>query len=198
MTKVVAITGGIGSGKSTVSNYLKDLGYKVHDSDKVVSNLYQKQTKNFLRFIKDCGLHKALNGSNMDKTMIADKIFKNKTLKEKIENHIHKEVKKNRDIFLKKNINKKNQIIFNDIPLLFEKNLESHFDLVVCLISTKEVRMKRVLGNKKFTKKIFNNIIKNQTTDKERKKRSDITIYNNTTKKDLILKVKFLLIESLR
>ena len=198
MTKVVAITGGIGSGKSTVSNYLKDLGYKVHDSDKVVSNLYQKPTKNFLRFIKDCGLHKALNGSNMDKTMIADKIFKNKTLKEKIENHIHKEVKKNRDIFLKKNINKKNQIIFNDIPLLFEKNLESHFDLVVCLISTKEVRMKRVLGNKKFTKKIFNNIIKNQTTDKERKKRSDITIYNNTTKKDLILKVKFLLIESLR
>ncbi len=52
MTKVVAITGGIGSGKTTFSNHLKKLGYMVHESDEVVSKIYTKPKKQFLNFIK--------------------------------------------------------------------------------------------------------------------------------------------------
>ena len=52
MTKIVAITGGIGSGKSTFSNHLKKLGHLVHESDAVVSEIYSKPKKQFLSFIK--------------------------------------------------------------------------------------------------------------------------------------------------
>ena len=53
MTKLVGITGGIGSGKTTFSKHLKKLGYLVHESDVVVSEIYTKPKKQFLNFIKE-------------------------------------------------------------------------------------------------------------------------------------------------
>ena len=73
---------------------------------------------------------------------------------------------------------------------MLEKKLEKNFDLVVCVISSKKNRIKRVLKNKKFTKKNLNKILAAQTTDKERRKRSQIIINNNKTKKDFIFSVE--------
>jgi dephospho-CoA kinase len=73
---------------------------------------------------------------------------------------------------------------------LFENKLEKDFDLVVCIISSEKNRTKRVLENKKFTKENLNKILKAQITDKERKKRSQIIINNNKTKKDFIFSVE--------
>ena len=73
---------------------------------------------------------------------------------------------------------------------MFENRLEKRFDLVICMISSKKNRTKRVLKDKKFTKKNLNKIFKSQITDKERKKRSQIVIINNTTKKDFIFNAK--------
>ena len=53
MTKLVGITGGIGSGKTTLSNHLKKSGYLVHESDVVVSEIYIKPKKQFISFIKE-------------------------------------------------------------------------------------------------------------------------------------------------
>ena len=73
---------------------------------------------------------------------------------------------------------------------MFENKLEKGFDLVICIISSKKNRIKRVLENKKFTKENLNKILTAQTTDKERKKRSQIIINNNKTKKDFIFSVE--------
>ena len=73
---------------------------------------------------------------------------------------------------------------------MFENKLEKNFDSVICIISSKKNRIKRVLKNKKFTKTNLNKILKAQTTDKERKKRSQIIINNNKTKKDFIFSVE--------
>jgi len=186
----VAITGGIGSGKTTFSNHLKKLGYLVHESDSVVSEMYTKPKKQFLSFIKEKISQDAVNHNKINKTEIANVIFNNKAIKKLLETHIHKEVQNSRDAFIKKNKNNKNKLIFADIPLLFENKLEKKFDLVVCIISSEKNRIKRVLENKKFTKENLNKILKAQTTDKERKKRSQIIINNNKTKKDFIFSVE--------
>ena len=73
---------------------------------------------------------------------------------------------------------------------MFENKLEKNFDLVICIISSKKNRTKRVLKDKKFTKKNLNKIFKIQTTDQERKKRSQIIINNNKTKKDFIFRAE--------
>ena len=186
MTKIVGITGGIGSGKTTLSNHLRKLGYLVHESDVVVSEMYAKPKKKFLSFIKEKISKDIVYHNKINKTEIANVIFNNKTTKKLLETHIHKEVKNSRDAFIKKNKNNKNKFIFADIPLLFENKLEKDFDLVVCIISSEKNRIKRDLENKKFTKENLNKILKAQTTDKERKKRSQIIINNNKTKKDFI------------
>ena len=190
MTKIVGITGGIGSGKTTFSNHLKKLGFLVHESDAVVSEIYTKPKKEFLSFIKEKISQEAVNHNKINKTEIANIIFNNKAVKKLLEIRIHKEVQNSRDSFIKKNKKNKKKLIFADIPLLFENKLEKKFDLVICIISSKKNRIKRVLKNKKFTKKTLNKILKAQTTDKERKKRSQIIINNNKTKKDFIFSVE--------
>ena len=70
---------------------------------------------------------------------------------------------------------------------MLENNLENEFDLVLSILSTKKNREKRAIVNKSFSKKTLNKIFKIQSTDKERKKRSQLIIYNNTSKKDFIL-----------
>ena len=190
MTKIVGITGGIGSGKTTFSNHLKKLGFLVHESDMVVSEIYTKPKKQFLSFIKEKISQDAINHNKINKAEIANVIFNNNTIKKLLERRIHKEVQSSREAFIKKYTKKKKKIIFADIPLLFENKLENSFDLVICIISSKKNRSKRVLKNKKFTKENLNKIFKAQTTDKERKKRSQIIINNNKTKKDFIFSIE--------
>ena len=194
MTKLVGITGGIGSGKTTFSKHLKKLGYVVHESDAVVSEIYNKPKKQFLSFIKEKISQDATNHNKINKAEIANIIFSNNKIKKLLEKRIHKEVQVSREAFIKKYTKKKKKIIFADIPLLFENKLEKSFDSVICIISSKKNRAKRVLKNKKFTKENLNKIFKAQTTDKERKKRSQIIINNNKTKKDFIFGVEKVLI----
>ena len=190
MTKLVGITGGIGSGKTTFSNHLKKLGYVVHESDVVVSEIYNNPKKNFLSFIKEKISQDATDHYKINKAEIANVIFSNNKIKKLLERRIHKEVQISREAFIKKYTKKKKKIIFADIPLLFENKLEKSFDSVICIISSKKNRTKRILKNKKFTKENLKKIFKAQTTDKERKKRSQIIINNNKTKKDFIFSVE--------
>lgn len=186
MTKVVGITGGIGSGKTTLSNYLKNKKFLIHESDKVVSKMYKKPTKSFKDFLKKNITKEAVKSHKINKKKISDIVFNNKEAKKKLEKYIHKKVRLSREVFIKKNTKVKKKIIFLDIPLLLENKLEKQFDLVICIMSSKKNRQKRVLKNKKFSKKILNKIFDSQTSDKERRKRSNIIINNNKTKKDFI------------
>ncbi len=187
MTKIVAITGGIGSGKSTLSQHLKKRRCLVHESDSFVSNIYKKPKKTFINFIIKNKLSASLKNGKIDKKIVAEIIFKNQAIKKKLENFIHKTVGLERELFIRKNKNTKKKALFIDIPLLLERGLEKQFDHVVCVISTKKNRIDRILNKKKFSKKILKKIIEHQTTDKERKKKADIIIINNKSKKDFIL-----------
>ena len=198
MTKIVAITGGIGSGKTTISKYLKKNNFAVHESDSAVSQIYIKPNKLFLSFLKKNVSKEVVTRNKIDKKKIAEIIFNDKKIKQKLENYIHKEVKKSRDSFVKKNIKNKKNLIFVDIPLLFENKLEKNFDKVLCVIAKKKIRTERVLRNKKFTKKTLQKIFKFQVSDKERKARSNIIIYNNDTKKDFIFSLEKALIKLLK
>ena len=77
MTKVVAITGGIGSGKTTLSDYLKKTGFLVHESDEVVSDMYTKPSKSFISFIKENISKEAIQKNKANKKEITNIIFSN-------------------------------------------------------------------------------------------------------------------------
>ncbi len=198
MTKVIGITGGIGSGKTTLCKHLKKRGYLVHESDKFVSSIYKNPKRTFLSFLKKNISKEVVQNYKINKKKVANIIFNSHQSRKKLENYIHKEVKKSRESFIKRNKKNNKGVIFVDIPLLIENNLEKKFDTVVSIISKKKIRTERVLKSKKFTKKILKKIFKSQTSDKVRRIKSQIIIINNKTKKDFIFSAERALINFLK
>ena len=193
MTKTIAITGGIGSGKSTFCGRLKEKGFKVHSSDEQVAKIYKNPEKKFVTYLHTIGLSKSISKKNIDKKIISKIIFENKQIRKKLELYIFKIVRKKRSDFIKQEKQKKTKLIFIDIPLLFENNLEKQFNKVISIIASKRVRLKRLKKTRKITENQFKNITRSQTSDVIRKKKSDYVIYNNSTLKDYKIKINKLI-----
>ena len=195
MTKTIAITGGIGSGKSTFCSKLKEKGFKIHSSDEQVAKIYKNPDKKFVTYLRTIGLSKSISKKNINKKIISKIIFENKQIRKKLELYIFKIVRKKRSDFIKQEKDKKTRLIFIDIPLLFENNLEKQFHKVISIIASRQARLKRLKKTRKMTEKQFKNIIRSQTSDVIRKKKSDYVIYNNSTLKDYKTKINKLINE---
>ena len=184
---VFGLTGGIASGKSFVTKYLHTLKFPVHESDRVVANLYNSYDKNFVNFLFKNGFKNSLLKNKINKKIIREEMFNKKEKKRILEKYLHSEVGKKRNIFLKNN--KKQEIVFLDIPLLFENKLEIKCDITCSTIAPLHIREKRALQRPGMKKKIFKQIIKNQVKDKERKEKSDYLIDTTLTRAKTCLQV---------
>ena len=193
MTIIVGITGGIGSGKSTLSKEIRKKNFKLLDSDEIVANIYNKPTKSFIKYLKKIELGNSIKGKKINKKQISNIIFSNNKIRSKLENYIFKIVRKKREIFIRKEKKRKTNIIFLDIPLLFENNLNRSFNIIISVISSKKERYKRLKISKNMSKEMFNKIIKSQTSDIVRKRKSDIIIINNFTMEFYIKKINNML-----
>ena len=189
MTKLVAITGGIGSGKSTFSKAVRARGFELLDSDELVANIYKNPSNKFLNYLKKINLGVCVKGKGIDKKKVAQAIFSDKKTKSKLENYIFKEVRGHRKKFIKKHKKMKTKMVFFDIPLLFENNLSNSFDINISIISKRKERYKRLKRSRNMSKELFKKIVKSQTTDVERKKISHIIVTNNKSRDQYIKKI---------
>ena len=185
----ICITGGIGSGKSTFVNHLNKKNFKIHDSDKVVKNIYKKPSRSFIKLLKSLGLESAIKKKEINKKHIANEIFSNKNKRRVIEKHIHEKVRNERKKFIIKQKKEKIKTTFFDIPLVFESKLTKEFDIIISVLCPRKLRFKRVKKRKGMSKSLFNNIVKTQTTNIVRKKKSNYCIINDKTKKIFIKKI---------
>tara|TARA_Y100000768_G_C23882507_1_gene635955 strand:- start:199 stop:792 length:594 start_codon:yes stop_codon:yes gene_type:complete len=191
--KIIAVTGGIGSGKSTFSEQATKKGFKLLDSDAEVSKLYKKPSADFIQFLKKVGLGESVKNKKINKSKISNIIFSNVIIKTKLENYIFKIIRKNRQRFILTQKQRKTKIVFLDIPLLFENNLQNEFDTIISIITKRKIRYQRLKKSKKMTKNMFKKIIKHQTSDVVRRNKSDIVITNNTSLKSFIKKTNKLI-----
>ena len=158
----IAVTGKIGSGKSTVSDILKDLGYYVFESDKEVDKLFnnnitKKKIKKLFWKIKNL-INK--DGS-INKTLLGDYVFSKKNELRKLENLIYPLLNKERKKFI--NSKQMEKILFFDIPLLFQKKLFSDYNFIIYLHVKEEIQRERVLRRKKMNKGKFEKILEAQS-----------------------------------
>jgi len=187
MTIIVGLTGGIASGKTTAVKFLKKKRFAIHDSDAVVKKIYIKPSPSFIKFLKRIKLGNAINGLKINKAVIRDEIFNNLSKRRKLEKHIHIEVKKSRDRFLKKH--KKSKIVLLDIPLLFENKLEKICDYTILFVAPLKIRRQRALRRKGMNKTVLEKIIKSQLEDRIKKRRADFIINTATKKNNTINKL---------
>ncbi|MBZ2175326.1 dephospho-CoA kinase [Schnuerera sp. xch1] len=117
--KVIGLTGGIATGKSTASNIIKKLGYKIIDADKLSRQVVEKGKSAYNDIVNYFGKEVIDENGNINRKALGKMIFDNHKLREKLNNIIHPYVFKAIKELLYKNRNEK--IIFIDAPLLIEK-----------------------------------------------------------------------------
>ena len=158
----IAITGNIGSGKSTITKIIRELGFKVFDSDKEVKKaLIKKDLINQIFNEFKSKIPDLIKRNTIDKAKLGDFVFSNPDELKKLEQIVHPKVWESKEKFFEKNSNE--QAVFLDIPLLFEKKLQSQFDFIIRTRVSDEVQKKRVLKRKNMTNEKFNQIRKTQT-----------------------------------
>ena len=158
----IAITGNIGTGKSTVAKIIKEFGLKVFESDQIVNKLLEeKEVLDELKITfgkKIQGLF--ISQTSLNKKELANFVFSNKKELSKLENIIHPKIKIQKEIFLKKNCSE--SVLFFDIPLLFEKNMAEKFNFVFYTFVDEKLQKKRVLQRANMNEEKFFNILQNQ------------------------------------
>ena len=186
---VVGLTGGIASGKTTITNYIKKKNIPIHDSDAFVGKLYKKPTDSFLKYLKKIKLGHTLSRRTIDKLVIRDEIFNDLRKKQFLEKYIHSLVGTSRKLFLKKQKKIKAKIVFLDIPLLFEKKLDRVCDYVVLVYAPLHIRKQRSMKRKGMNKGILNKIINSQISDFSKKNKADFVINTSKNKIDSFKKI---------
>ena len=182
----IGILGDIGSGKSYVA---KSFGYPVFNADHEVASLYKKNKKIFNKLKKV--LPKYIYSFPVEKKEISNAILENKNNLKKIVKIVHLEIRKEMNIFLKKNIKKKFVIL--DIPLLLENKIDNKNDILIFVESQKSERLKRLKKRKNFNPKLIQKFRAIQLSTKYKKKRSQFVIRNNFTKKSVRSRIKNIL-----
>ena len=157
----IAITGNIGSGKSTITKIIRELGFKVFDSDKEVKKaLTKKDLINQISKEFKSKIPGLIKRNTINKAKLGEFVFSNPEELKKLEQLVHPKVWESKEKFFEKNCNE--QAVFLDIPLLFEKKLQSKFDFIIRTRVSEEVQKKRVLKRENMTNDKFNNIRKAQ------------------------------------
>ena len=189
----IGIVGKIGSGKSYVA---KQFGYPVFNADSIVAKLYKKN-KNCFRKLKK-KIPKYIFSFPIKKKEIGEAIIKNPSNLKKIAKIIHPEVRRNLNIFLKKN--KKKNFLILDIPLLLENNLYKKDDILVFVDAKEDSINKRLKKRLNYNRKIINKFKKLQLSVEFKKKKSDFIIKNNfkvnSVKKDVKNIIKKILLNA--
>tara|TARA_Y100001970_G_scaffold292011_1_gene431503 strand:- start:703 stop:1323 length:621 start_codon:yes stop_codon:yes gene_type:complete len=172
----IGILGDIGSGKSYVAN---SFGYPVFDADREVSKLYKKNKKIFKKLNKK--LPKHILSFPINKIEISKAILSNENNIKKITKIVHREIRKEMKLFIKKNKNKK--IIILDIPLLLENKINNKKDILVYVDSKITEINKRIKKRVNFDTRILKIFKKIQYTKSYKKRESNFIIKNDFTKK---------------
>jgi dephospho-CoA kinase len=183
---LVALTGGIGSGKSLAGELFEELGAIVVDSDQLSRDVIERGTPGFDEVISTFG-DAILKDGLIDRKALGEIVFKNEEARKKLEAIIHPAVRAEFNRVAQSA--PAHSIVINQIPLLVETNGASKFDVVIHVTAPLEVRTSRLLKRGMHASEIEARIAA-QVGDDERKKISHYTINNDGDRDDLLRQVE--------
>lgn len=183
-TILVGITGGIGTGKTTVSNYIEKKGYYVINADEIAKELIQKDETIKEKIISTFGINSYID-NKYNTQYISNLVFNNIKELEKLNKIVHPLVIKNIIQLIDIAIRNNEKIIFIDIALLFELNLEEGFDYILTITAEKNIRIERIIKRSNLTVDNIEKRINSQISETEIIKNSDFVIENNKSIEEL-------------
>ena len=178
MAKIIGITGGIASGKSVVTDFLRSQGYQVIDADQVVHELQKPGGQLYQVLLSEFGTEILLADGQLDRKKLGTLLFSRPNLLEKssrLQNDIIRE-----ELALKRNqLAATEELFFMDIPLLFEQEYEDWFDQVWLVDVSKDTQLERLMTRNNLSQEEAQRRIAAQLSLAEKRQRAEIVIDNN-------------------
>ena len=175
----VAVTGGIGAGKSEFMRAVKELGIRTYSADEINAELLRD--KRYIENLSEA-FPLAVKDGKVDKSVLREEVFSDEKKRKTLNALAHPEIRRK--------IEEITGDAVIEVPLLFESGMTDLFDRVIVVTAGEDVRINRIVSTRNISKDLAKNIIKNQTTDDERLKRADYVAINDGTRKDLYEQAK--------
>ena len=151
MGKIIGITGGIASGKSTVTNFLREQGFQVVDADRLVHQLQRHGGRLYQVLVQHFGREIILENGELNRPLLASLIFSNPEERE-WSKQIQGEIIREELATLRDQLAQTEEIFFMDIPLLFEQDYVSWFDETWLVYVDRDVQVERLMKRDQLSK----------------------------------------------
>lgn len=173
---IVGLTGGIGSGKTTVAKLFETLGVPIYIADVEAKRLMNSSKVIRRQLIKLFGEDAYMN-DELNRPFLASKIFNDASLLAQMNGIVHPKVGMDFKRWLKKQTS---LYVIKEAAIIFEHQKQSEYDYIITVTASLEDKVARVLKRDNTTESKIMDIIKNQMSDEEKIKKSDFVIVNDT------------------
>ena len=194
MGKIIGITGGIASGKSTVTEFLRQKGFQVVDADVVVHQLQKPGGRLYQVLVEHFGEKVLLKNGELNRPLLAGLIFSNPEEQE-WSKRTQGEIIREELAALRNQLNQTEALFFMDIPLLFEQNYASWFDETWLVYVNRDVQLERLMKRDQISKEAAESRLNSQWPLERKISLASHSLDNNGNQEQLIAQVVQLLDE---
>lgn len=183
--KIIGLTGGIGSGKSTVARSLQKHGFPIVDADLIAREIVEPGQPALAELTKEFGEDILNADGSLDRGLLASRAFTNKDTTQRLNNITHPRInQRTQELFDEARENGAEAVIY-DMPLLIDKGLHKDMDATIVVHAAEHVRLERLTTKRGLDVDDVRRRINAQIDDEMRKQHADILLDNNGTEEDL-------------
>jgi len=186
---LVGLTGGIGSGKSTVARMLGRLGAHLIDADDLARRAVDKSTPGYRLVVEEFGPEVLTPSGDIDRDRLASPVFADPDARRRLESIVHPEVARMAAEIVE-SYRATDRIVVYVVPLLVENDLQDTFDIVVTVSADEDIRLSRLTGDREMSEDAVRSRMAAQTSDSEREEVADFVIRNDGDLSELESSVK--------
>ena len=179
----VGITGTIASGKTSVSILLKRRGFTVFNSDNYAKMATHQGNPCYEKLVEILSKDVVDDSGDIDRKKMAACIFSDEEKRKAVNEIVHPYVKEGMQIFFTNH--KADKIVFAEVPLLFEANMQNDFDKIVVVTCDKDIAIKRMMEDREYSKQQALARYASQLDPEYQKQQADTVIENNGDLKEL-------------
>ncbi|WP_249669637.1 dephospho-CoA kinase [Bacillus altitudinis] len=178
MTLVIGLTGGIASGKSTVSQMIKEKGIRVVDADIIAKEAVSKGSAALHQIVQTFGEEVLLPNGELNRQQLGAIIFSDEEKRKQLNAIVHPEVRKEMLEQRDEGVSNNETFVVLDIPLLFESKLEGLVDRIIVVYTTPELQLSRLMNRNDLSEEEALNRIYSQQPLEEKCQKADRVIEN--------------------
>jgi dephospho-CoA kinase len=187
--KLVGLTGGVGSGKSTVADMLRELGASVVDADEAAHAVYEPGSPGFDAVVREFG-DQYVAGGRIDRSRLGELVFNDDDARRRLNSIVHPLVRDWMALRTAEAAERGAEVVVQDVPLLFENGLERLFTTVVLAYVPEEVQVERLVSGRGFTPERAHAMIAAQMPIENKRGLAHHVINNSGTREETLTQVR--------